>query len=42
MIAALAPDLDAETRRRAQTAAEGNPLYLGQILAMLSSGACGR
>ena len=38
MIAALAPDLDADTRRRAMAAAEGNPLYLGQIVAMLSEG----
>ncbi len=36
MIAGLAPDLDPETRGRAQAAAEGNPLFLGQILAMLS------
>ena len=35
MIAGLAPDLDPETRGRAQAAAEGNPLFLGQILAML-------
>jgi predicted ATPase len=36
MIAALAPGLDSDTRGRALTAAEGNPLYLGQIVAMLS------
>ena len=36
MIAALAPDFEADTRRRALDAAEGNPLYLGQIVAMLS------
>jgi DNA-binding SARP family transcriptional activator len=38
MIAALEPGLDADTRRRALRAAEGNPLYLGQIVAMLSEG----
>ena len=38
MIVALAPDLDPPTRRRALAAAEGNPLYLSQILAMLCEG----
>ena len=38
MIAVLAPGFDPDTRRRALAAAEGNPLYLGQIVAMLSEG----